>query len=106
MMPISKILKILYKSIYCNTELKLVWIDCHTNNFEIMDEEFEIPVLHNNKELSSPSKLLKYGYSYKIEVDINGTKVFFEPDEERNWRALIAYEEIEKTKNVDRELLN
>jgi hypothetical protein len=51
------------------------------------------------------ARLLTYGYSYKIEVNIRGTKIFFEPDEERNWRALIAYEELEANKNIDRKLL-
>jgi hypothetical protein len=68
-------------------------------------EEFELPVFYNNQQSNFPARLLTYGYSYKIEVDINGTKVLFEPDEERNWRALIAYEEIEKNKNIDKGLL-
>ncbi len=70
-----------------------------------MDEGFEIPVTYAGKELSFPAQLLAYGYSYKIEVDVNGTKVFFEPDEERNWRALIAYEEIQANKGLSKELL-
>ena len=70
-----------------------------------MDEEFEIPVSYKDQSLSFPARLLAYGYSYKIEVDVNGTKVFYEPDEERNWRALIGYEEIEANKNINKELL-
>jgi hypothetical protein len=70
-----------------------------------MDDGFEIPVTYKGKDLSFTARLLTYGYSYKIEVDVNGTKVFFEPDEERNWRALIAYEEIEANKNMSKDLL-
>jgi hypothetical protein len=70
-----------------------------------MDEEFDIPVTYNNQQLNFPARLLAYGYSYKIEVDLKGTKVLFEPDEERNWRALVAYEEVQANKNMDRELL-
>ncbi len=70
-----------------------------------MDEEFELPVLYNNKELKFPVKLLNYGYSYKLEVDIDGTKVLFEPDEERNWRALLSWEDLNANKKISVELL-
>ncbi len=55
-----------------------------------MDEDFDIPVLYNNKEIAFKTKLLKFGYSYRFEVDIYGNPVIFEPDEERNLRAIIA----------------
>jgi hypothetical protein len=55
-----------------------------------MEEEFELPVAFNNKEWSFPARLLNYGYSHRLEVDIEGTKVWFEPDEERKWRALLS----------------
>ena len=70
-----------------------------------MEEEFDLPVLFNNKELSFPARLLNYGYSYKLEVSIDDTKVFFEPDEERNWRALISYEDIMADKKISVDLL-
>lgn len=54
-----------------------------------MDNEFEIPVVYKGEEIMFPAKLLAYGYTHKIEVDINGTTIFYEPDEERNYRALI-----------------
>jgi hypothetical protein len=52
-------------------------------------EEFELPVNVNGKEYLLPSKLVQFGYTYRIEVDVNGTLVNFERDEERYWRALI-----------------
>jgi len=70
-----------------------------------MDEEFELPVWFNNTELNFSAKLLNYGYSYKLEVDIDGTKLLFEPDEERNWRALLAYEELNTNKKISADLL-
>ncbi|MEO5562489.1 MAG: hypothetical protein ABIR18_03620 [Chitinophagaceae bacterium] len=70
-----------------------------------MDEGFDIPVLYNNQRMNFPAQLLAYGYSYKIEVDIEGTKVFFEPDEERNWRASLGYEDTEGNKKINKELL-
>jgi len=68
-------------------------------------DEFELPVSYNNKELNFPVRLLSYGYSYKLEVEIAGKKILFEPDEERNWRALVAYEDLETNKKVSVELL-
>lgn len=70
-----------------------------------MVEDFKIPVLYNNQRLNFPAQLVRYAYSYKIEVDVEGTMIYFEPDEERNWRALVGYEEIEVNRNLNRELL-
>lgn len=70
-----------------------------------MEEEFELPVTFNNAALSFPARLLKYGYSYKLEVDIEGTKMLFEPDEERNWRALLTEEDINANKKISIDLL-
>ena len=73
-------------------------------NLFVMKDRFEIIVSHGGKQLSFPGQLIAYDYSYKIEVEVNGTKVFLEPDEERNWRALISYEDIEVNKNINKEL--
>lgn len=70
-----------------------------------MEDEFEIPVAFNNREMNFPARLLHYGYTYKIKVEVNGTTVLFERDEERNWRALIPYEDIEKNRAINKELL-
>ncbi len=67
--------------------------------------DFELPVTFNNKELMFQGKFLDYGYSSKIEMDIEGTKVLFEPDEERNWRAIISFEDVMANKKPDQDLL-
>ena len=74
--------------------------------FSNMDDSFELTVLYKEKEIVFPVKLLNYGYSYKLEVDIDETKVLFEPDEERNWRALISYEDMQANKHLQTDLLN
>jgi hypothetical protein len=58
-----------------------------------MDDDFDITVTFGGREWHFPARLLNYGYSYKIEVDIEDDKVLFEPDEERNWRALISFDD-------------
>ena len=70
-----------------------------------MEEDFILPVTFNDDEIELPARLLAYGYSFKIEVDINDTKVQFERDEERNWRALISYEEVQANRKLNGELL-
>jgi hypothetical protein len=71
-----------------------------------MEETFVLPVRFNGKDLAFPARLLQYGYSYRLELDIAGTKVHYERDEERNWRVVIPYEEIPITKRIDAHLLS
>jgi hypothetical protein len=47
-------------------------------------------------------ELLTYGYSYKIVVLVNDIPVAFEPDEERNLRAIVSPGEMDK---IDKHLL-
>ncbi len=70
-----------------------------------MDDNFEIPVVFNHKELRFPCRLLQYGFTVKLEVTIEEAKVLFERDEERNWRALLSYEDIRANKKLDPGLL-
>jgi hypothetical protein len=49
--------------------------------------------------------LIAYGYSYKIEVNVFDTIIYFEPDEERNYRALIDADELQKSGSIDKQLL-
>jgi hypothetical protein len=70
-----------------------------------MENDFLLPVTYNGKEMELPAKLHNYGYSSKLEVEIHGTKIIFEPDEERKWRALIPHEDLAANKNISRGLL-
>lgn len=70
-----------------------------------MNDEFYIPVSFGGKDYNFPARLLTYGYTIKLEVDIDGNTIVFEPDEERNWRALIPYDDIPAAKKTNPELL-
>lgn len=74
-------------------------------NIRIMEDTFNIPVNYKGKELLFKSKLLILGYTHKISVNVNGTEVLFEPDEERNYRAVIDLDKMEGMKMIDKELL-
>ena len=54
-----------------------------------MDYDLEVPVIYKNQELIFYAKFIQFGYSYKFEVDVNGAIIFFEPDEEKNFKAII-----------------
>ncbi len=69
-----------------------------------MENEFELSVSFNGNNLTVPAKLLNYGYTVKLEVEMEETKVLFEPDEERNWRELISFKDMQD-KKLDGELL-
>lgn len=70
-----------------------------------MNEEFEIPVDYNGKELTFKGLLLNFGYTHKIQVDVNGIDVIFEPDEERNYRIVVDPDHLEGKKKLDVNLL-
>jgi hypothetical protein len=40
-----------------------------------MDEGFGIPVTYKGKELLFPANLVSFGWTHRIEVHVNGTKV-------------------------------
>ncbi|MDX3913006.1 MULTISPECIES: hypothetical protein [Olivibacter] len=65
-----------------------------------MDESFFITVNYRNTEHSFESRIRWMGYTHKIEVDVYGTPVHFEPDEERNYRAVL----VDPTADTSKEL--
>jgi hypothetical protein len=60
-----------------------------------MDDYFIIPVSYQGKEFELRAKLLMQRYIHRVEVIVDGIPVLFEPDKERNYRALklIAFED-------------
>lgn len=70
-----------------------------------MNDDLEIPVNYKNRELIFIAQFIQFGYSYKFEVDVNGTAVFFEPDEERNFRAIIDPSIDNVNRKIDRVLI-
>ncbi len=66
-----------------------------------MDEIFDLPVMYKNKEHLFPAELQQSGYSHRFRVEVYGRDVFFEPDEERNYRAVIDPENVSKELSVE-----
>lgn len=68
-----------------------------------MEELIELPVHYNGQVLHFNLKVLAFGYVYKLSVDVEGTEVLFEPDEQRNYRAMLA--DPDSLKKVDKNLV-
>lgn len=70
-----------------------------------MNEPFLIPVWYMGKELEFEGRLHLLGYVHKIEINVDGVPVMFEPDEERNYRALVSHEQMDRSKHLSAGLL-
>lgn len=71
-----------------------------------MAQTFVIPVIFEGEETDFNASFEPYGYTYRIAVDLFGTKILFEPDEEGSYRALISPDEIIISNAINRELLS
>jgi len=71
-----------------------------------MEHTFEVPVTYLQQQFNLPAELVTYGYSYKIEVDVFGTIVSFERDEEQHFRAVKNYADMDLPDTVKKELLD
>ena len=71
-----------------------------------MAQTFIIPVIFEGEETDFSASFEPYGYTYRIAVDLFGSKILFEPDEEGSYRALISPDEIIISNAINRELLS
>ncbi len=55
-----------------------------------MEEGFTIDVTVENTEYSFPARLVRSGYVLALHVHIEGLTVAYEPDDERNYRAIVS----------------
>jgi hypothetical protein len=70
-----------------------------------MNEQFELPVHYKGEKLMLNASLLITGYTHKFNVDVNEQTIVFEPDEERNYRAVIPYDDINTSRKIDKNFL-
>lgn len=55
-----------------------------------MTEPFELPVTYKGEIHLLEAELQSWGYSHRIIVKVDDQSITFEPDEERNYRAIVA----------------
>ena len=70
-----------------------------------MDDGLVIEVVVAGKEYSFETRLAAVGYTHKFYVLINGTEVTYEPDEERNYRAILSNADHAKINDHDLALI-
>lgn len=70
-----------------------------------MEEQFDLPVEYKGVQHSFKSTLFVFGYTHKIQINVNGVIILFEPDEERKYRAVVNDLEANSNKKIDIELL-
>jgi hypothetical protein len=71
----------------------------------LTEEHFTLPVLYNDREFEFPARLATMGYTYKIFVQVNDVEIIYEPDEERNFRAVLDHRYNEGNKKIDTNLI-
>lgn len=57
-----------------------------------MPQPFTIQINWKNEILEFDGELREMGFTYKIAIQVEDVEVLFEPDEERNFRAVIPAE--------------
>jgi hypothetical protein len=70
-----------------------------------MVSTFELPITHLGKEFLFPAEIITKGYSYQIKVVIEEVAIFFEPDEEKKFRALASGIEMKEMDIYNKDLL-
>ena len=53
-----------------------------------MDDTIDIPVVYKGEDYNFNARVVGFGYTYRLEVQLNDKFVILEPDEERNYRAV------------------
>ena len=66
-------------------------------------EVFELPIDYKGTERMISCQLAPMGYTYKIYAEADGYEIIFEPDEERNFRAVM--EDVDAVSKVDIQLV-
>jgi hypothetical protein len=70
-----------------------------------MEDAFIITITYNGNTYTFETCIVWTGYQHKIVVNIDDTLVSFEPDEERNYRAVLHSEQTDISKSVTPGLL-
>ena len=70
-----------------------------------MNDSFVLYVSYQGQEYSFEVQLSTLGYLHKFLVIINEIEVTYEPDEERNYRAILSEANLIKVKDRDRALI-
>ena len=69
-----------------------------------MPDSFTLTIPTKKGDLTLEAELRVFGYTHKISVWVEGIEFLFEPDEERNYRAVLADPQLQSHR-IDRSLI-
>lgn len=70
-----------------------------------MDELLVLPVTVKGQDYEFNARVIKWGFTYRIAVNIFDLTVHFERDEENNWRAVMGYDDLLANKKIPKEMI-
>jgi hypothetical protein len=72
-----------------------------------VNDELTLSIEHKGEQKDYQARLVQFGYSYRIVVTVNDVGIYFEPDEERNFRIVAIPEQDEKLlRKIDKNVLS
>lgn len=70
-----------------------------------MENNFIIEIEIGREKLIFDAKLDTIGFVHRILINVSGINVIFEPDEERNYRAIITPNSTNKITDADKQII-
>jgi hypothetical protein len=70
-----------------------------------MNHTFDLPVHYKGEIVYFSSQLIQQGYLHKFRIDVHGQVIYFEPDEERSYRAVLNEADVQIHKTLEIDLL-
>ncbi|MEO6314602.1 MAG: hypothetical protein ABIU63_09160 [Chitinophagaceae bacterium] len=72
-----------------------------------MTDPFTLVVVYKGEELQLPAQLVLQGYTHKFTVQVQGNELYFEPDEEGQYRVITpAGQHLNDFSAIDKQLLS
>ena len=70
-----------------------------------MEKSFHIDIVYKGEEQVFEGRLIAAGYTHKFIINVNELEVTYEPDEERNYRAITNGGDLSKLTDTDKEII-
>ncbi len=71
-----------------------------------MPDEFVLPITYNQDRLELPCTIIRLPYTYQLEIEVNGQKLFFEQDDSGEFRVVkMPWQDQHQIKRIDSRLI-
>jgi len=61
-----------------------------------MEDSFEIPVTYQGKDYCFQATVARFGYVHRISIEVEGRQIFFEQDDNMQYRGILIEDDIKK----------